>query len=104
MRLSFWFDRVGADGDIKIKIAKKIAQLDKYIKHVSSDLREGVVKLSKGDRFGYKVKVDLKIPGKDVLAESSDNNLLTAVDLVVNKLKQGLQKKMGKVKDQWKKH
>ncbi len=104
MRLSFWFDRVGTDGDIKIKIAKKIAQLDKYIKHVSSDLREGVVKLSKGDRFGYKVKVDLKIPGKDVLAESSDNNLLTAVDLVVNKLKQGLQKKMGKVKDQWKKH
>lgn len=104
MRLSFWFDRISSEGDIKNKIAKKIAQLDKYIKHVSSDLREGVVKLSKGERFGYKVKVDLKIPGKDVLAEGSDGNLLSAVDQVVEKLKKGLQKKMGRAKDVWKKH
>lgn len=104
MRLSFWFDKVSSEGDIKNKIAAKIAQLDKYIKHVSSDLREGVVKLSKGERFGYKVKVDLKIPGKDVLAEGNSTELLSAVDQVVDKLKKGLQKKMGKMKDRWKKH
>lgn len=104
MRLSFWFDRISSDGDIKDKITKKIAQLDKYIKHVSADLREGVVKLSKGERFGYKVKVDLKIPGKDVMAEGSDGDLLTAVDRVVDKLKQGLQRKMGRAKEGWKKH
>ncbi len=93
MRLSFLFDRVESVGDIKIKIARKIAQLDKYLKHVSSDLRAGVIKLSKGERWGYKVKVDLKIPGKDVIAESQDTDLLSAVDGVVAKLKRGLQKR-----------
>jgi len=93
MRVSFLFDRVESVGDIKIKIARKIAQLDKYLKHVSSDLREGVVKLSKGERWGYKVKVDLKIPGKDVIAESQDSELLSAVDGVVAKLKRGLLKR-----------
>jgi len=91
MKLAFWFDRVSTEGDIKRKIAKKLAGLDKYLKHVSSDLREG-----------YKVKVDLKIPGKDVVAEGRDENLLTAVDQVINKLQQGLKKKMGKEKTKWK--
>ena len=91
MRLSFLFDRVESVGDIKVKIARKIALLDKYLKHVSSDLRAGVVKLSRGERWGYKVKVDLKIPGKDVIAESQETELLSAVDSVVAKLKRGLQ-------------
>lgn len=94
MRLAFWFDRVNSEGDIKQKIARKIAVLDKYLKHVSSDLREGMVKLSRGERWGYKVKVDLRIPGKDVIAEGKDNNLLTAVDQVVRKLQSGLRKKV----------
>lgn len=93
MRLAFLFDRVESVGDIKIKIARKIAQLDKYLRHVSSDLRAGVVKLSKGERWGYRVKVDLKIPGKDVIAESQNTDLLSAVDGVVAKLKRGLQKR-----------
>lgn len=102
MRLAFLFDRVESVGDIKLKIARKIAQLDKYLKHVSSDLRAGVVKLSKGERWGYKVKVDLKIPGKDVIAESQNNDLLSAVDKVVDKLKVGLIKKSEKSKRSWK--
>lgn len=93
MRLAFLFDRVESGGDIKIKIARKIAQLDKYLKHVSSDLRAGAVKLSRGERWGYRVKVDLKIPGKDVIAESQNADLLSAVDGVVAKLKRGLQKR-----------
>lgn len=102
MRLNFLFDRVESVGDLKIKIARKIAQLDKYLKHVSSDLRAGVVKLSRGERFGYKVKVDLKIPGKDVIAESQDTDLLSAVDRVIDKLKTGLIKKNERTKKSWK--
>ncbi len=103
MRLAFWFDRVSKDGDIKDKIAKKVGGLDKYLKHVSRDLREAVVRLSKGERWGYKVKVDLKIPGRDVVAEGKDEELLSAVDQAVGKLQQGLKKKIGKAKDGWKK-
>lgn len=103
MRVKFWFKGVSSEGDIKQKIAKKVAGLDKYLKHVSSDLRQGVVRLSRGERWGYKVKVDLKIPGKDVVAEGRDDQLLTAVDIVINKLQQGLKKKIGKARDKWRK-
>jgi len=96
MRLAFRFDGVSSEGDIKNKIAKKFAALDKYLKHVSSDLRQGVVNLSKGERWGYKVKVDLRIPGKDVIAQGGDKDLLSAVDTVVGKLKRGLRKKLKK--------
>lgn len=102
MRIAFLFDRVERVGDIKLKIARKIAQLDKYLKHVSSDLRAGVIKLSKGERWGYKVKVDLKIPGKDVIAESQDMELLSAVDRVVDKLKSSLVRKNEREKKSWK--
>lgn len=103
MRLNFLFDKIGNEGDLQKKIAHKIAQLDKYLKHVSSDLRAGVVRLSKGERWGYRVKVDLKIPGKDVVAQSRDGELLSAVDSVVEKLKVGLQKRRGKEKKIWRK-
>lgn len=93
MRLSFLFSKVASTGDLKTKIAKKFAKLDRYLTHVSSDLRAGVVKLAKGERWGYRVKVDLKIPGKDIVAEGKEANLLSAVDVVVNKLRKGLEKK-----------
>lgn len=101
MRLSFLFDKVERAGDIRTKISRKIGQLDKYLRHVSADLRAGVVKLSKGERFGYKVKVDLKIPGKDVIAESKDVDLLNAVDRVIEKLKTGLAKRAEVAKKTW---
>lgn len=103
MRVKFWFNGVSNEGDIKQKISHKIAGLDKYLKHVSSDLRQSMVSLSKGERWGYRVKVDLKIPGKDVVAEGKDGQLLTAVDQVINKLQQGLKKRIGKARDKWRK-
>lgn len=101
MRLAFRFEGVSSEGDIKNKIAKKIAALDKYLKHVSSDLRQGMVNLARGERWGYRVKVDLKIPGKDVVAEGRDKELLTAVDQVINKLQQGLRKKIERGREKW---
>ena len=98
MRLQFMYDHVSHEGDIQTKIARKIARLDKYLKHVSSDLREGMVKLARGERFGYRVKVDLKVPGKIVVASDQDKNLLSAVDRVVAKLRQGVAKSLGKAR------
>jgi ribosomal subunit interface protein len=98
MRLQFVYDKVSHEGDIQTKIARKIARLDKYLKHVSSDLREGMVKLARGERFGYQVKVDLKVPGHTVVAMERDKNLLSAVDHVVDKLRHGIAKSLGKAR------
>lgn len=99
MRLSFWFDRVSSEGDIKQKIAHKFASLDKYLKHVSSDLREGVIKLSRGERFGYRVRTIFKVPGREVVAEANSKTLLTAVDLAYGRAAREIRKYLDKVRD-----
>lgn len=98
MRLSFWFDKVSKDGDLQAKVSNKLSKLEKYLRHVSRDLREGFVALSKGDRWGYKVKVKINVPGKTAIAESKGKELLTTVDKVVDKLKNELSKRRDKAK------
>lgn len=98
MRIRFWFDKVSHAGDIKQKIARKFANLDKYLKHVSSDLREGMVSLSRGERWGYRVKAIFKIPGREVVAEGRSKTLLSAVDLVYAKAAREIRKYLDRVR------
>jgi ribosomal subunit interface protein len=99
MRLSFWFDKVSSEGDIRQKIARKFASLDKYLKHVSSDLREGVVTLSKGERFGYRVRTIFKVPGRSVIAEAHSKTLLSAVDAAYARAAREIRKYLDRVRD-----
>ena len=99
MRLSFWFDRVSSEGDIKHKIARKFASLDKYLKHVSSDLRQGVITLSRGERYGYRVRTIFKVPGREVVAEARSKTLLTAVDSAYARAAREIRKYLDRVRD-----
>lgn len=99
MRIRFWFDRVSSEGDIKQKIARKFASLDKYLKHVSSDLREGVVKLSRGERFGYRVRTIFRVPGREVVAEGQSKTLLSAVDVAYARAAREIRKYLERVRD-----
>jgi ribosomal subunit interface protein len=99
MRIRFWFDRVSSTGDIKRKIARKFASLDKYLRHVSSDLRQGMVELSKGERFGYRVKAIFKVPGKAVVAEGQSKTLLSAVDVAYGKAAREIRTYLERLRD-----
>lgn len=80
MILSFIFDRVNGNGDLKDKIAHKFSSLEKYLVHVRQDFHKGLVRVAKGERWGYKVKVDVTLPGKKVVAEGRADKLLDAID------------------------
>lgn len=98
MRLQFFFDKVSVKGDIKEKIAKKFARLDRYMERVSTDLRKGFVKLSKGDKWGYRVKVGVKTPFKEIVAEGEDAELLNAVDKAEAKITRSVRKAIDKLR------
>lgn len=80
MRWQLVFDKISSEGDIQKKVIGKFSQLNKYLARVGSDLKRGVVRLSKGERWGYKVRVDLKLPGKDVAVEGRGRSMLSALD------------------------
>lgn len=85
MKLRYEFDHVNSNGDIKEKITKKFSALEKYLVRVREDFHQGLVRIIKGERFGYRVRVDVNLPGKKVVAEGKAETLLDAVDLAYHK-------------------
>lgn len=99
MKLSFEMGSIGKAGDLKEKINKKFSALEKYLQNVREDFHKGVVHVDRGDRFGYKVKVDVKLPGKEVVAEANDVTLMNAVDRAYDKSARIIRKYFEKLKE-----
>lgn len=80
MKWQVMFRRVSVEGDIKEKVLKKLLPLSKYLGKVGKDSPRGVVKLSKGDRWGYKVQMAVKVPGREMMVTGKGKELLSALD------------------------
>lgn len=99
MNIRLWFDRVSSQGDITDKITNKVRGVEKYLRHVSEDLKSGFVHLSRGDRWGYKVKMGITIPGREVVAEAKEETLLSAVDRAYGRLAREVRKGLERLKE-----
>lgn len=99
MKWQMMFDGVSTSGDIKEKVTKKFAGLETYFGRMKSRVERGFVTLSKGDRWGYKVKTMFRVPGKAIIAESKHKTLLSAIDLAYAKLSREVKSYLEKIKD-----
>lgn len=99
MKWQFWFDKVSSEGDIKEKILKKLAPIEKYLRDVKEDLKYGVVRVTKGARWGYRVKVEVKLPGRELVAEGKAKELLTATDEAYHKIARSVRKYFERMKE-----
>jgi len=97
------FDRVSTSGDIKEKVIRKFAKLETYLGSMKSKLEKGFVTLSKGERWGYKVKAMFRLPGKEIVAEGESKTLLSAIDEAYAKSSSEVKRHLEKIKDK-KKH
>ncbi|MEI6691068.1 MAG: HPF/RaiA family ribosome-associated protein [bacterium] len=80
MKLQIELDQVSKEGDVKEKVVNKLSSLDKYLKKINADISKGFVRITKGERFGYKVGFGLNLPGKRLFTEEKREKLLDAVD------------------------
>jgi len=80
MQWQLIFRKVSVEGDIKEKVLKKLSPLSKYLGKVGKSSQKGVVKLSKGDRWGYKVQMVMKLPGREMMVTGKGKELLSALD------------------------
>ncbi len=99
MKWQMLFDKVEKNGDIKKKVEKTLSGLELFVGRFRSRLQTGFVKLSKGERWGYKVKTLLRLPGKEIVAEGKSETLLSALDSVYAKSSREIKKYLEKVKD-----
>ena len=103
MKWQMMFDKVSKNGDTKEKIEKKFAGLETYLGRMKSRVEYGFLTLSKGERWGYKVKTMFRLPGREVVVEGKSKTLLTAIDMAYDKASSAVRKYLDKVQDR-KKH
>lgn len=99
MKWQMMFDRVSKSGDTKEKVIKKFEGIETYLGKMKSKLEKGFVTLSKGERWGYKVKTIFRLPGKEIIAEGKSETLLSAIDRAYDKASREVQKYLERLKD-----
>lgn len=99
MKWQMLFDRVSKSGDTKEKVIKKFAGLDTYLGRMKSKLERGFVTLSRGERWGYRVKTMFRLPGQRIVAEGKSKTLLSAIDQAYAKASREVQKYLERLKD-----
>lgn len=103
MKWQLMFDKVSKSGDTKEKVEKKFAGLETYLGRMKSKIESGFVTLSKGERWGYKVKTIFRLPGQKVVVEGRSETLLSAIDEVYSKAVREVKQHLERLKDR-KKH
>lgn len=83
------------DSTVKKYVTKKIGKLDRYLprharKSVRADVKLKEVNRANGNK--YEAEVNLELPGKTLNASDSTVNMLAAIDIVEEKLKNQLKK------------
>ena len=77
-------------------VKEKLGSIDKYLVDVKTELKSLEVLMSTGARWGYKVKLNLKIPGRNFFAQAKDRGLVLALvesrDRVITQVKDYLEK------------
>lgn len=99
MRWQMLFERVSKSGDTKEKVIKKFAGLETYLGRMKSRIETGFVTLSKGERWGYKVKTMFRIPGREIVAEGKSKTLLSAIDQAYDKAASEVRKYLDRIQE-----
>jgi len=84
---------------IHAHVADKVAHLESICEEI---LAAHIVLLfdeHRSKKKDYQVKIHLAVPGPDLHAEDSEDDLYTAIDLTVHKLEQQLRKRKTKSKE-----
>lgn len=99
MKWQMLFNKVSKSGDMKEKVIKKFAGLDTYLGRMKSKIESGFVTLSKGERWGYKVKTIFRLPGQKVVVEGKSETLLSAIDDAYSKAAREIKQHIERLKD-----
>jgi len=100
MNLHISAKEVELTSDISEIIEKKLKlKLEKLLKHYPEDSTSAQIFIQKGERWGFKVKAELDIPGENVHAEASHKELVFALTALADELATMLRKKKERAKN-----
>ena len=99
MKWQMMFDGVSTSGDIKEKVVRKFSGLEKFLGRMKDRVESGFLTLSRGERWGYRVKTMFRLPGREIVAEGKGKTLLSAIDEVYAKASREVKSYLKRVKE-----
>jgi ribosomal subunit interface protein len=97
MKLHISTKEVSLTPDIEEIIEKKLkAKIDKFVGHYDDDAVNLKLFLGKGDRFGFKIKCELDLPGENIHAKAEHKELAFAITALAADISRRLRKKKEK--------
>lgn len=99
MKWQMMFDRVRTTGDIKEKFTHKFAGLETYLGRMRDKIGTGFVKMSRGERWGYKVKTMFHLPGREIVVEGKSETLLSAIDKAYDRASREIRQYLERMRD-----
>lgn len=86
MKLQIVWHEISRDQAKESVILDKLAALDKLLGDWEEEMKEAVVRIEEGARWGYKVSFSMRIGQKDIFAEDHEEDLVNAVVAVREKV------------------
>lgn len=86
MKLQIIWQELQRDKVKEKAITEKLASLDKLLADWDEEMKEAIVRVAEGERWGYKVSFSMRIGKKDVYAEDHEDDLVKTVVAVREKV------------------
>ena len=99
MKWQMTFDRVSKAGDIKENVDENFSGLESFMGRMRSRVESGFVILSRGERWGFKLKTKFRLPGREVVAEVKGKTLLSAIDEVYERTSREVKNYLERIKE-----
>jgi ribosomal subunit interface protein len=81
-------------------VARKLVQpLDKLVTSFEPDLKIARLKIEQRTRWGYKLKLHIKLAGRDLFSEDKDKDLVSALVKVREGMEKQIKKHLEKLQD-----
>lgn len=79
-------------------LSRYINSLDKYLHHLSEDLKNATLVITKNQRFGYQANFDMKLPFAHIFAKQQGKKLFTCLMSLRDLAKKQIKTHLGKIR------
>lgn len=85
MKLQIVWHEISRDQAKESVVLNKLSALDKLLADWEEEMKEAVIRIEEGARWGHKVSFSMRIGKKDIFAEAHEEELMNAVVAVREK-------------------
>lgn len=99
MNIQIAFDGVKVSEDLHERVNEVFLPIDKLLRDFDGDLVVFYVRVEKRSSWGYKIGVNVEIPGRDIYAEEKGADMMVVLRKTRDSIKRQVRKHVERLRD-----